>query len=394
LFLLHTRYCSGEPALIPNLWILPIRRAGIMRALSRGGAGVLACGIFVFAQTVQTVEVVSDKIERTVRLPGEFLPYQSVDLHARVTGFVDSVKVDRGSVVRKGDLLVTLSAPEMKAELLEAEAKVKALEAQQLEAEAKVVAEQSTYERLKTASGTPGAIAGNELIQAEKSVEAAKAAQQGVQMSVRAAQASLNAMKELESYLELRAPFDGTITDRYVHPGALVGPAAGGTSPLVRLEQISQLRLVVAVPETEVGGIVRRARVSFTVPAYPATVFHGVVARVGGSVDPKTRTMPVELDVANPAGRLSPGMYPEVQWPVRMSRSSLLVPPSSIVTTTARSFVIRVNNGRAEWVDVRRGRTAGDLVEVYGNLKPGDRIVRQANDEIRDGSRVAASSEG
>jgi RND family efflux transporter MFP subunit len=349
-------------------------------------SGILSCA---FAQTLKTVEVVSDKVERTVNLPGEFLPYQSVDLHARVTGFVESVRVDRGSVVSRGDLLVTLSAPEMKAQLLEAGAKVKTLEAQRLESEAQVAAAQSTYERLKAASATPGAIAGNELIQAEKAVEAARAAQQGQLMSVRAAEASLAALRELENYLNVTAPFDGVVTDRFVHPGALVGPAAGGaSSPLLRLEQMSRLRLVVAVPETDVGGIVRRARVPFTVPAYPGTLFYGIVARIGRSVDPKTRTMPVELDVRNVPGRLSPGMYPEVEWPVRMNRASLLVPPTSIVTTTARSFVIRVTGGRAQWVDVKRGRTAGELVEVYGNLSPGDRIVQQANDEIRDGSPV------
>jgi RND family efflux transporter MFP subunit len=343
-------------------------------------------------QTVETVEVTSERVERVVRLPGEFLPYQAVDLHARVTGYVESVAVDRGSSVRRGQLLVTLSAPEMKAHILEAEAKVKSLEAQRLEAEAKVVAAESTYKRLQEASATPGAIAGNELIQAGKMVDAAKAAQQGAEMSVGAAKASLAALRELEGYLQVAAPFDGTITERYVHPGALVGPASGGSSPLLKLEQMSRLRLVVAVPETEVGGIVPRATVPFTVPAYPESVFRGVVARIGRAIDPKTRTMPVELDVSNPGGKLSPGMYPEVKWPVRTGRAALLVPPASIVTTTARSVVIRVKNGRAEWVDVRRGRAAGDLVEVYGDLRPGDRIVRQANDEIRDGSPVRVNA--
>ena len=186
----------------------------------------------------------------------------------------------------------------MQAQLLEAEAKVSALDAQRLEAEAKVVAAQSTYERLKAASATPGAIAGNELIQAEKMVEAARAAQQGTEMSVRAAQASVEATRGLESYFESDRSFDGTITDRYVHPGALAGPGNGNAStPLLRLEQVSRLRLVVAVPEADVGGIARRARVAFSVPAFPGQVFHGVIARVGRAMEAKTRTLPVEIDV-------------------------------------------------------------------------------------------------
>jgi RND family efflux transporter MFP subunit len=362
-----------------------------MKALKSGF--ILIWAVAAAGQTVQVVEVKTDRVDRTLRLPGEFLPYQSVEIHARVTGFVDEVKVDRGSAVRRGDLLVTLSAPEMKAQRLEAEAKVKSLEAQRLEAEAKVIAAQSTHERLKAAAATPGAVAGNELIQAEKVVEAAKAAGQGIDMSIAASKAALSALRELESYLNVTAPFDGVITERFVHPGALAGPG-GGSGPLLRLEQLSRLRLVVAVPETDVGGIVPRATVAFTVPAYPESVFRGTVARIGRSIDPKTRTMPVELDVVNPGARLSPGMYPEVKWPVRTGRASLLVPPSSVVTTTARSFVIRVTNGRAEWVDVRRGRAAGDLVEVHGNLRPGDLIVQQASDEIRNGAVVQVKAAG
>ena len=336
-------------------------------------------------QTVETVQVVSSRVQRTVRLPGEFLPYQSVELHARVTGFVESVKVDRGSAVRSGDLLVVLSAPEMKAQILEAEARIQSLEAQRLEAEAKIAAAQSTFDRLKAAAETPGAIAGNELIQAEKAVDAAKAAGQGANMSVAAAKASAAALRELEKFLQVTAPFDGVITERFVHPGALAG---GASTPLLKLEQIARLRLVVAVPESEAGGIVKRASVPFTAPAFPGSVFRGVVARIGRAMDPKTRTLPVELDVQNPGGRLTPGMYPEVEWPVRTDQAALLVPPSSVAVTSARSFVIRVQDGKAQWVDVRRGRAAGELVEVFGDLKPGERIVRQASDEIREGAAL------
>lgn len=100
------------------------------------------------------------------------------------------------------------------------------------------------------------------------------------------------------------------------------------------------------------------------------------------------RLLPVELDVDNADGRLGPGMYAEVDWPVRRPRASLLVPPSSVVTTTERSFVIRVREGKAEWVDVRRGQPAGDLVEVFGPLRPGDVVLRRGTDEIRPGSLV------
>jgi RND family efflux transporter MFP subunit len=348
---------------------------------------VFACALVASAQVVETVPVVAEKTARTVKLPGEFLPYQSVELRARVSGFVDSVRVDRGSAVRRGQPLVTLSAPEMRVQMLEAEAKVKAVEAQRAEADARIAAAQATYKRLRTASETPGAIAGNELIQAEKALEAAKAVRAGIDASIEAARAAVGPLKEMLTYLEVTAPFDGIVTERYAHPGALAGPSG---DPLLKLEQLSRLRLVVYVPEAEVGGIVRKARVPFTVPAFPGETFHGSVARITRSLDPKTRTMPVELDVINSGGRLSPGMYPEVQWPVRSTRPAFLVPPSAIASTTARTFVIRVRNGTAEWVDVRRGATIGDLVQIHGDVAAGDRVVKAANDEIRDGSRIQA----
>ena len=98
--------------------------------------------------------------------------------------------------------------------------------------------------------------------------------------------------------------------------------------------------------------------------------------------------MPVELDVLNRDGSLSPGMYPSVKWPVRKVRPSLLVPRTSVVTTAERTFVIREREGRAEWVDVKKGAADGDNVEVLGNLKAGDRVVRRATDEMRDGARL------
>ncbi len=129
---------------------------------------------------------------------------------------------------------------------------------------------------------------------------------------------------------------------------------------------------------------------SFTVPAHPGSTYTGIVARPSYAVDPSTRTMPVELDVNNSAGELSPGMYAEISGRVRRKGESLFVPPTAVKSTTERIFVIRVTGGAAERVDVRRGMTVGDRVEVFGDLSSGDPIVLRATDEIRPGTRVKA----
>ena len=337
-----------------------------------------------FAQSPELVPVLSRPVSRLVELPGEIQPYLAVGLHARVAGYVERILVDRGSPVKQGDLLAELSAPEMTAQIAEAESHVQAAVSDQAQAAAQLAAAQINYDRLKKAAETPGAVAGNEVLQAEKQVEAAEALVRARQQSVRSAEAVVRAQKDRLEYLRIVAPFEGMVTERYVHPGALVGP--GADSPLLELQQVSRLRLVVAVPEEYTGLIPQGARVEFRVPAHPDRVFAGTVARSAHSLDVKTRTLPVELDVQNPDGALAPGMYPAVKWPVRRARPALLVPRTAVVTTTERTFVVRAHNGKAAWVNVVKGAAEGDLVEVSGALQPGDQVVKRATDEIREGA--------
>jgi membrane fusion protein, multidrug efflux system len=317
------------------------------------------------------------------------LPFLNVSVHARVSGYVERVLVDRGSRVKQGQVLVQLSAPEMSAQIAEMQSKVAAAESDRAQAEAQLAAAESTAERLKKAAATPGAIAGNELIQADKQVEAARALLKSREGAQRAAEAALQAQKELSAYLTITAPFDGVVTDRLVHPGSLVGPAA--EIPLLIIQQTSHLRLVVPVPEEYVGGTEGGATVIFHVPAFPDRTYSGKISRPAHALDQKTRTMAVEADVLNRDGSLAPGMYPTVKWPVRSARSALWVPKTSVVTTTERTFVIRDQNGHAEWVDVKKGATEGDLVEVMGKIRPSDRVVRRGSDELREGSLLKAA---
>jgi RND family efflux transporter MFP subunit len=334
-------------------------------------------------QAIELAHVVSKPLSRTIDLPGEFQPFLSVALHAKVTGYVEKVLVDRGSPVKEGDVLVELSAPEMKAQIMEAESKVQSAEAERVQAEAQLSAAENTSHVLTEAAKTPGAVAGNELVQAEKQVQAAKALLNARQHAAQSAQASVDTLKTLESYLKVTAPFDGVVTTRFVHPGALVGP--NSDSVLLEVQQLSTLRLVVSVPEESVGGVVRDASVTFSVPAYPGRTFSGKVTRFAQALDPKTRSMPVELDVINKDQMLAPGMYPTVRWPVRSSDQALFVPKTSVVMTTQRTFVVRDRDGKAEWVDVQKGPADGDLIRVTGPLQAGDLVVKRATDEIRQG---------
>jgi RND family efflux transporter MFP subunit len=347
---------------------------------------LLALAALSWAQKIEFATVVSRPVSRSIELPAEVQPFLSVSIHAKVSGFVEKIDVDRGSAVKQGDLLVELSAPEMAAHIAEAEAKVQSMESDRLQAEAQLAAARSTYEATQKAAQTPGAVAGNELVQMQQQIAAGQALVQSRRQSIQAVEADVRALKEMQSYLRIVAPFEGIVTDRLVHPGALVGP--GADAPLLVIQQISKLRVVVAVPEEDSGSIAPGGKVAFHVPAFPERTFSGTIARSSHSLDPKTRTMPVELDVANADGALSPGMYPTVTWSVRRSRPALLVPISSVVTTTERTFVIRNRDGHAEWISVKKGPVEGTLVEVTGALQAGDKIVIRATDEIRDGAAL------
>lgn len=341
--------------------------------------------------TVQVAAAASKKLAIDLRLPGELQAYEAVAIYPKVTGFVESIPVDRGSAVRRGQVLVRLVAPEIAAQRAEAQSKLQGAEAARAEAEAKFAANEGTYRRLKNAASTPGAVAANDLEVAQKATDADRARVDGARESASAAKEALKAVTEIEGYLQVRAPFEGMVTERNVHPGALVGPSTNSASavPMLRVEKTNRLRLLVPVPEKYAAGVATGTKVEFTVPAFPDHKFSGKVARVAHSLDIKTRTMPVELDVSNADGRLASGMFPEVRWPVRRTEPTLFVLASSVARTTEATFVIRVRDNKTEWVNVQTGATEEKLIEVFGDVKDGDWIAVRGTDELRPGTTVS-----
>jgi membrane fusion protein (multidrug efflux system) len=312
---------------------------------------------------VDVVQVVSQKLEATDRLPAELAPWEQVAIYPKVQGFVEEIPVDRGSVVRRGQLLVRLSAPE--------------LGAQTAQARATLSGDKATFERLRVASHTPGAVSSNELELAEA--------------LFKADQQKVNSLETLASYLVVVAPFDGIITERNVHRGALVGPPSEplqSAVPMLRIEQVSRLRLTVPVPEADVGTIAEGTKVKFQVRAWPGRDFTGTISRISHWVDAKTRTMAVEADVEQSQSALDPGMFVEVVWPLRRDSPSPFVPPTAVVDTAEATFVECVRQGKVQRVPVHRGATMGNLVEVFGSLNAGDSVVVRGSEDLANGALV------
>jgi membrane fusion protein (multidrug efflux system) len=364
--------------------------AGCSQTPSERGGSSTAAAASNAPATVSTSRVMSKKLQTTVTLPAQLTPYEQVDIYPKVTGFVQTVTVDRGSRVRRGQLLVRLTAPEIVSQRSQAEAAVRAAQSQLATAQARLTSDNGTYLHMVAASKTPGVLAENDVVVAGQVVSADKGLVDAAEQNIAAARDALHSVTQTESYLTITAPFEGVVTTRNLHPGALIGPAsgAGGTEPILQIVDETRLRLVVPIPEAQLGEMKIGQLVSFTVPAYPGQRFRAPIRRTSGQVDEKSRTMPVELDVENRDSRLSPGSFTTVSWPLERSHPTLFVPASAVTSDQQHTFVIRVRDGKAEWVTVQTGQTVNGEIEVFGELAADDQVVKTASDAIHSGDTV------
>ncbi|MBY0550404.1 MAG: efflux RND transporter periplasmic adaptor subunit [Candidatus Obscuribacterales bacterium] len=369
-------------------------------------------------QVVKVTKVTSGVLDRELLLPGEILPYQDVPLYPKIPGFIKWIGVDRGYYVKKGQLLVEMIAPEVKATRDEASAKqaqasanteaakrkLQTARANQVRAESKYKADNDTYLRMKRAAEVPGVISGNELEdwrqkaevdQAEvdacrELVSAAAAELVASQKALIASKQAVDHQSDLLQYLKITAPYDGMITERNMHEGSFAYPPHGqdGYTPMLRIKQLSLLRVVIPVPDYAVDGVDVGTPIKFTVSAYPTRVYEGKVARIAHSLDPKTRTEPVELNYWNTDRTVDPGMFPQVRWPMKRSYKTLFVPITSVYTSLETPIVVRIRDGKVQWVQVRRGQVMEDKVEVFGDLAEGDTIAIAGSDDIPEGTPV------
>ncbi|MDN3654567.1 efflux RND transporter periplasmic adaptor subunit [Ferruginibacter paludis] len=309
-------------------------------------------------------------------IPGELIAFQKVDLYAKVSSFVKKMYVDVGSQVKQGQLLATMEAPEIGSQLAGSQSKLESFNAL-------YQASKATYNRLLETSKTPGTISPNEL-------ELALAKQNSDLAQLNAAKAAAREITDTRNYLEIRAPFSGVISARNVSAGAYVGPAGKGSDmPIFSLQQQSKLRLVASIPATYTSFLNNKSKVNFTVNSLAGEKFTATIARLSGALDNRLRSESIEMDVDNSSKKLLPGMIAEISIPLPAQDSSFVVPKTAVVNSTQKIFVIRKLNGKAEWVEIKKGRDADGKTEVYGGgLKTGDTLVTSGSEEIREGTVI------
>jgi RND family efflux transporter MFP subunit len=312
-------------------------------------------------------------------------PWNKVSIHPKIKGFVKTVNADRGTMVRKGQTLAVLEAPEVISELSQAKAQVNAAEATLHEITTRYQTSALTYSRLIRTNKTEGAVSLNELDLAKARVLTDSSATAVAKGNVQAAKSFMETKSELARYLTITAPFDGIITERNISPGALVGPGESGAKPLFILEDNTKLRLTLAIPENLSSAIPAKGEISFTVSASPEKQYKAVYARSSRTLSEENRSMMTEFDVNNHSNELKAGMYAQVLLSTERTGNTLFVPTTSVVNSSEKVFVIRDKGKKAEWVPVKRGTVVDTLVEVFGDLHEGDAIVKKASEEYRDG---------
>jgi membrane fusion protein, multidrug efflux system len=325
------------------------------------------------ASKFETGTVVEKALSSYVRLPGQLKPFNEVNIFAKINSFVKQIYVDRGSVVHKGQLMAVLEAPEMVSQLQAANARL-------LQAQESASASREKYRRLKEAAKEAGAVSPLDLDNALAKMKADDA----VALSEKS---NVTSMKDVQDYLNIRAPFDGTIVQRNVSAGALVGPGKSGDQPMLVLQDNQKLRLEVMIPENYVDKVDLKQQVNFVFNAIPGKQNSAYISRSADALG-SMRSEAIEIDVQNKSGVLKPGMYSEVKIPLRSGAKSLLVPSSAIVQSTERQYVVRVKDGKAVFSDIKEGISTGDSTEVFGNVKAGEKVILHAGDELKEGTDI------
>jgi RND family efflux transporter MFP subunit len=360
------------------------------------------------AAAVPTAPVVTAErtsLANTLNVAGEFVPWEEVELHAKVAGYIRKMNVDIGDKVHKGEVLATLDVPELQAQVTgagagvaQAREQITRARADVAEAQADYIAVHSNSQRLNEAArAQPGIIAQQELdnatakdTAAAEAVNAAKSSLAATQQALGVSRATESQVTSMADYSHIIAPFDGVVTWRYADPGALIqaGTSNAGSAPVVKVANISTLRLRVPVPESLAGFVHDGDTATINVTALHKT-FTGQIARSTDALDPSTRTLQVEIDVPNKDDALTPGMYAEVSLNIARAGDVLAVPITAVDTTSAQPWVYVVDSSdHIRKRVVQTGITTATRVEILSGLQAGERVVSTGLSQFLPGEEV------
>lgn len=330
------------------------------------------------SKVVPVVKVGREDLQTDVTLQAEFVPYQDIAVHAKVSGYVNIIRVDIGDRVKTGDLLATLEIPELQDNINKAKASLLATEQEIARAQADYGNLNLIYERLAdVAKAHPNMVAQQDLDTAKSKEVAAEGALGAAKQHRDEAEAELGRLNTLAGYERITAPFDGIITKRFADVGSLIQAGTSSNTqalPLVQLAQDSLLRLRFPVPEAQTPLIEDGKKVDVTVPALNKT-FVGTVTRYAWQINRSTRTMTTEVDIENPQGTIKAGMYAYVKLPLQVANQALAVPLQALTIGDNPTVFALTEDGTLQERKVTVGIRTPDTAQILGGLEEGDVVV-------------------
>jgi RND family efflux transporter MFP subunit len=362
--------------------------------------GVIGIGIhFLFERadqqgnaelTVAVAKAARTDLVESVVLTAEFFPYQDVDIHAKVSGFVKSISVDIGDRVKEGQKIAELEVPELRDELNKASASLQASMEDVNRAEADYSDAHLNYQRLvQVAKERPKLVAQQEIDNLESRDRAMAGALGAAKRKVEESQAEQSRLKTMLAYTSIVMPFDGVITKRFADTGTLIEAGTSSTTalPLVSLAQYNLLRLRFPVPESSAALVHVGEAVEFRVSSLAETE-KGKIARFADKVDRATRTMVTEVDIPNDSDHFKPGMYAYVTLPLHENKSALAIPVQALASGEKPTVTIVNQDGVVQIVPVTIGLQTADFVEIRTGIAEGDEVIVGSHTGLRPGTKV------
>ena len=363
------------------------------------------------AATVPTAKVAAAQrgdISHVLTLAGQFQPFQVVDVHPKVSGYMSHISVDIGDIVHQGQSLAVLEVPELKAELQQTGFQLQQSKEEIARAQHEINRAEATHnalhaasERLKqAAAGRPGLIAQQELddalakdLSAEAQVDEAKAAMAAARQHAGAAQSDNERVEALHNYTNVTAPLDGVVIWRYADTGALIQGGTNSNSqdlPIVRISQSNLLRLRIPVPEDDVKFVHAGDQLQVRVDSIGRS-FTGKIVRFTRDVNFETRTMETEVDVENKDLSIAPGMYANTLLQLGHVSNVITIPVEALVLNGPQQTVYVVGeNGHVHIRNISVGLEGNKLAEITSGLNPGDKVVIGGQDKYQENEEVSA----
>jgi RND family efflux transporter MFP subunit len=341
-----------------------------------------------FVPTVRVAQVRASDSTITITQPATTLAFAAANIFARASGYIETRKVDIGDQVKSGELLAQITAPELDHQIAQAQATL-------TQNQATLQQTMASRELARVTSERDGKLVQQGWVTLQQgdtdrlTLQAQQAAVGVAQSNIAAQQALLKVLGQQRDYLRVVAPFDGVITQRNVDNGSLV---QAGSTFMFTLMQSDVIRVQVNVPQDAVFGLAPGVEALVHVPELPDSVFRGKVTRLANALAPGTRTLLTEIDISNPDGVLSPGLYCTVELHIPRKAPALIVPADAVVAGNDGLHVAVVKDGTVHLKAVKVARDFGTSVEVRDGIEPGDTVVLNPTVDLAEGSRVQANT--